>query len=76
MQDSLKQQANAHFSTEKSKTTLSESEARAAAVVAKIARLKDLRLARDAAEQSAPREAAPARKTGRKNKPLVPSRQD
>jgi hypothetical protein len=76
MQDRLKQQANAHFSTEKTRTTLSESEAHAAAVVTKTARLKGLRLARDAAEQSAPREAAPARKTGRKNKPLVSLRQN
>jgi hypothetical protein len=76
MHDSLKQQANAHFSTEKVKTILSESETNAAAVAVKTARLKGLRLARDAAEQSAPREVVSVRNTSRKKKPLVPLRQD
>jgi hypothetical protein len=76
MQDSLKQQANAHFNTEKSRTILSESEANAAAVATNTARLKGLRLARDASEQSAPREAVRGKKTGPKKKPPVSLQRD
>jgi len=59
MSDSLiKRRADAHFSklpgVEVGKTLMSESEAVAAAVAAKSARLRELRLARDAAEQAAP----------------------
>ena len=59
MSDSLiKRRADLHFSTlpgiDDGKTIMSESEAIAAAVAAKSARLKELRLARDAAEQAAP----------------------
>ena len=59
MLDSLiKRRADAHFSAlpgvEVGKTIMTESEAVAAAVAAKSARLKELRLARDAAEQAAP----------------------
>ena len=43
---------------------MTESEAVAAAVAAKSARLKELRLARDAAEQAAP--AIPVKKAGKK----------
>ena len=70
MPDSLtKRRADAHFSTlpgvEDGKTIMTESEAVAAAVAAKSARLKELRLARDVAEQGAP--AIPVKKPGRKN---------
>jgi hypothetical protein len=69
MLDSLiKRRADAHFSTlpgvEVGKTIMTESEAVAAAVAAKSARLKELRLARDAAEQAAP--AIPVKKAGKK----------
>ena len=47
------------------KTIMTESEAVAAAVAAKSARLKELRLARDAAEKAAP--AIPVKKAGKKN---------
>jgi hypothetical protein len=58
MSDSLiKRRADAHFSklpgVEIGKTITTESEAVAAAVAAKSARLKELRLARDAAAQAA-----------------------
>jgi hypothetical protein len=70
MSDSLtKRRADAHFSTlpgvDDGKTIMTESEAIAAAVAAKSARLKELRLARDAAEQAAP--AIPVKKAGKKN---------
>jgi hypothetical protein len=70
MSDSLtKRRADAHFSTlpgvDDGKTIMTESEAVAAAVAAKSARLKELRLARDAAEQAAP--AIPVKKAGKKN---------
>jgi hypothetical protein len=70
MPDSLtKRRADAHFSklpgVEDGKTIMTESEAVAAAVAAKSARLKELRLARDMAEQAAP--AIPLKKAGRKN---------
>jgi hypothetical protein len=83
MLDSLiKRRADAHFSTlpgvEVGKTIMTESEAVAAAVAAKSARLKELRLARDAAEQAAP--SIPAkkagRKTGKKKRPPVMSLSD
>jgi hypothetical protein len=70
MLDSLiKRRADAHFSVlpgvEAGKTIMTESEAVAAAVAAKSARLKELRLARDAAEQAAP--AIAVKKAGKKN---------
>jgi hypothetical protein len=70
MSDSLtKRRADAHFSklpgVEDGKTIMTESEAVAAAVAAKSARLKELRLARDVAEQAAP--AIPVKKAGKKN---------
>jgi hypothetical protein len=70
MSDSLtKRRADAHFSTlpgvDDGKTIMTESEAIAAAVAAKSVRLKELRLARDAAEQAAP--AIPVKKAGKKN---------
>ena len=69
MPDSLtKRRADAHFSklpgVEDGKTIMTESEAVAAAVAAKSARLKKLRLARDVAEQAAP--AISMKKTGKK----------
>jgi hypothetical protein len=74
MSDSLtKRRADAHFSTlpgvDDGKTIMTESEAIAAAVAAKSARLKELRLARDAAEQAAP--AIPVKKAGKKNSKKV-----
>lgn len=74
MLDSLiKRRADAHFSSlpgvDIGKTIMTESEAVAAAVAAKSARLKELRLARDAAEQAAP--AIPVKKTGKKKRPAV-----
>jgi hypothetical protein len=70
MLDSLiKRRADAHFSklpgVDVGKTIMTESEAVAAAVAAKSARLKELRLARDATEQAAP--AIPLKKAGKKN---------
>jgi len=70
MSDSLiKRRADAHFSKlpgiDVGKTIMTESEAVAAAVTAKSARLKELRLARDAAEQAAP--AIPMKKARKKN---------
>jgi hypothetical protein len=70
MSDSLtKRRADAHFSklpgVDDGKTIMTESEAIAAAVAAKSVRLKELRLARDAAERVAP--AIPAKKAGKKN---------
>jgi hypothetical protein len=68
-----KRRADAHFSTlpgvEVGKTIMTESEAVAAAVAAKSARLKELRLARDAAEQAAPAIAVKkaAKKSGKQN---------
>jgi hypothetical protein len=75
MPDNWKQQANAHFRTlpeiGKRKIVISDSEAGAAAVAINTARLKGLRLARDAAEQATPREAVPPKKTRSKKKPLA-----
>ena len=78
MLDSLiKRRADAHFSTlpgvEIGKTIMTESEAVAAAVAAKSARLKELRLARDLAEQAAPAIPVkmPGRKNGKKKRPAV-----
>ena len=70
MSDSLiKRRADAHFSklpgVDVGKTIMTESEVVAAAVAVKSARLKELRLARDAAEQAAP--AIPAKKAGKKH---------
>jgi len=74
MSDSLiKRRADAHFSklpgVDIGKTITTESEAVAAAVAAKSARLKELRLARDAAAQAAPVIAVKkaAKKTAKKN---------
>jgi hypothetical protein len=74
MPDSLtKRRADAHFSklpgVEAGKTIMTESEAVAAAVAAKSARLKELRLARDVAEQAAPAIAVKkaSKKTGKQN---------
>jgi hypothetical protein len=61
MPDDLKQQANNHFRTENRTTVCSESEVDAAAVLAKTARLKGLRLARDAAEQAGQQNAVAAK---------------
>jgi hypothetical protein len=71
MPDGLtKRRADAHFSklpgVEDGKTIMTESEAVAATVAAKSARLKELRLARDMAEQAAP--AIPVKKAGKKKK--------
>lgn len=75
MPDNWKQQANAYFRTRpeigKREIVISDAEAGAAAVATNTARLKGLRLARDAAEQAAPREAVLAKKTGSKKKPLA-----
>jgi hypothetical protein len=78
MSDSLiKRRADAHFSklpgVEIGKTITTESEAIAAAVAAKSARLKELRLARDAATQAAPVIAVKksAKKNGKKKRPPV-----
>src|SRR6202035_828758 len=64
----IKRRADAHFSklpgVDDGKTIMTESEAIVAAVAAKSVRLKELRLARDAAEQAAP---AIAVKKGKKN---------
>ncbi|MGA8496487.1 MAG: hypothetical protein WB764_13475 [Xanthobacteraceae bacterium] len=70
MSDSLiKRRADAHFSklpgVDVDKTIMTEAEAVAAAVAAKSVRLKELRLARDAAEQAAP--ALAVKKAGKKN---------
>jgi hypothetical protein len=63
--NSIKQRANAQFKklpgAEDRKSVLSESQAGAAAVAAKTARLKELRLARDAAELAAPPKPVPAK---------------
>jgi hypothetical protein len=75
MPDNWKQQANAHFrtlpETATRKIVISDSEAGAAAVAINTARLKGLRLARDAAEQAAPQEVVPTKKSGSKKKPLA-----
>jgi hypothetical protein len=79
MSDNLiKQRADAHFrklpGVEDGKTIMTESETAAAAVAAKSARLKELRLARDAADQAAPpksiavKTANPVKKAGGKKK--------
>jgi hypothetical protein len=68
--NSIKLRANAQFKklpgAEDRKTVLSEAQAGAAAVAAKTARLKELRLARDAAELAAPPKPAPAKKNNKK----------
>jgi hypothetical protein len=73
----IRRQANSHFrtlpGTEERKSVISSSADVATAVATNTARLKGLRLARDATEQAAPRKAAPARKTGGKTKPLATS---
>jgi hypothetical protein len=70
MLNNWKQQANAHFrtlpETGKRKIGIPDSEAGPADVAINTARLKGLRLARDAAEQAAPREAVPGKKPGSK----------
>jgi hypothetical protein len=72
--NSMKQRANAQFKTlpafDVGKTALPEYEAAADALEDKIARLKKLRLARDAAALGAPPKAVAAKKKpGRKKKP-------
>ncbi len=61
----LRQRSHAQFrklpGVEDGKTIMSEYEAGAAVVAAKTARLKELRLARDAAEQAAPPKAVPVK---------------
>jgi hypothetical protein len=74
----IKQRANAQFKklpgVEDGKTVVSEHEAAADALEAKIARLKGLRLARDAAELAAPpKPALPKKKPGKKKKRAPPS---
>ena len=78
MSDSLiKRRADLHFSPlpgiDDGKTIMSESEAIAAAVAAKSARLKELRLARDAAAQAAPVIAVKkaGKKSSKKKRPAV-----
>jgi len=71
--DTKKNQAEAQFKktqrAEDGKKAMSEYEAEAAAVRAKTARLRELRLARDAAEQAAaPVAKAPAKKGAKKSK--------
>lgn len=77
MPDNWKQQANAHFrtlpETGKRKVGISDSEAGAAAVATNTARLKGLRLARDAAEQAGQPAAVAAKKAGGRKKPLLTS---
>jgi hypothetical protein len=74
----IKQRANAQFrklpGVEGGTTATSEYEAGAAAVAAKTARLKELRLARDAAVAAAPPQAVATKKAGRKKKrPVSPA---
>ncbi len=68
----IKQRADAQFrklpGVEDGNNAQSDYEAAADALAAKIARLKELRLARDAAEQAAPPPAVPAKKAGKKKK--------
>jgi hypothetical protein len=68
----IKQRADAQFRklpwVEGGKTAVSEHEAAAAAVTANTARLKGLRLARDAAEHAAPPAAVAVKKVVRKKK--------
>ena len=76
----IKQRANAHFKTlpvfDGGQPAVSEYEAAADALETKIARLKELRLARDAAELAAPpKPVAAKKKPGRKKKraPVSPA---
>jgi hypothetical protein len=68
----IKQRADAQFrklpGVEAGNKAQSDYEAAADALAAKIARLKELRLARDAAELAAPPQAVAAKKTGTKKK--------
>jgi hypothetical protein len=73
--NSIKQRANAHFKAlpafDVGKAALPEFEAAADALEDKIARLKKLRLARDAAASAAPpKPVAAKKKPGRKKKPV------
>ena len=76
----IKQQAEAQFrklpGVAGGKTAASESDVAAAAVTANTARLKGLRLARDAAEHAAPPPAVPVKKVGRKKKSSAVSLSD
>jgi hypothetical protein len=81
--DSKKLRADAQFRkqqrAEDGKKAMSEYEAGAAAIAAKTARLRELRLARDAAELAAapaPAAAVPAKKIARKKKPAASSLSD
>jgi hypothetical protein len=74
--DNLKERrAGAQFSTlpgvEPGKNIMSESEAGAAAVADKTARLKELRQARDAAEQAAPPPVKVKKVRGKKTRPAA-----
>ena len=74
----MKQRENAQFKTlpafDIGLTALPEYEAAAGALEDKIARLKKLRLARDAAALAAPPKAVAAKKKpGRKKKPVSPA---
>jgi hypothetical protein len=68
----IKQRANAQFRKlpggDESKTAQSEYEVAAADLAAKIARLKELRLARDAAELAKPPKPLRGKKTAKKKK--------
>lgn len=80
MSDNLiRQRADAHFSKlpgVEDKNAMSEYEAGAPALADKIARLRQLRLARDAAAQAAPPAAVPVKKARRKKKPSAASLSD
>jgi len=76
----IKRRADAHFSklpgVDDGKTIMTESEAIVAAVAAKSVRLKELRLARDAAEQAAPaiavkKDKKNSKKNGKEKRPAV-----
>jgi phage terminase large subunit-like protein len=73
----IKQRANAQFKNppaiDSGKPVMSESEAAADALAAKIARLKELRLARDAAELAAPPQPVPVKKKVRSKKKRAPA---
>jgi hypothetical protein len=73
--DLKKQRASAQFKKPSSvaKSAPSEYETAAADLAAKIARLKELRLARDAAELAAPAKAGKAKKAGKKKKAAAAS---
>jgi hypothetical protein len=73
--NSMKQRADAQFrklpSAEDGKTVMSETEAGAAAVATNTARLKELRLARDATERTAPPSVKGKKVRGKKKRPAA-----